>query len=108
MLDAIHKASEYVEGLDFKSFCSDEKTVDALLRKITVIGEAACHVPEEVQERYPELPWLEMRGIRNVIVHEYFQIGLAVLWKTVREDLPAIVPELERVLSERRLSDEDR
>ena len=100
MIDAIGKASEYIDGMSFEMFCKDEKTIDAVLRKITVIGEAARHVPEAVQKSHPDLPWLEMKGIRNVVVHEDFQVGLTVLWKTVKEDLPSILPGLRRILSD--------
>lgn len=68
------------------------------MRNLTVIGEAARSVPPDVEARHAELPWLEMRGIRNLVVHEYFGVDVAVLWQTVCEDLPALVPMLERAL----------
>jgi uncharacterized protein with HEPN domain len=68
------------------------------VRNLTVIGEAARSVPPDVEARHAELPWLEMRGIRNLVVHEYFGVDVAVLWQTVCEDLPALVPMLERAL----------
>lgn len=90
----------YTEGMDEASFAEDEKTVDAVLRNMTVIGEAARAVPLEVEKRYPNVPWEKMRGFRNVVVHEYFGVSVPLLWRTVRVNLPPLVPDLERILVE--------
>src|SRR5438132_10885843 len=65
-----------------------------------VIGEAARHVPEDVVAANPDLPWPEMRAMRNVVVHEHFGVAQETLWKTAREDLPALVERLRRLLAE--------
>ena len=72
------------------------------MRNITVIGEAAAHVPQVVIDRHPEVPWADMRGMRNVVVHEYFAVSHAALWGTISDDLPGLVPLLERVLADPR------
>jgi len=61
-----------------------------------VIGEAATHLPIEIQEQYKDIPWGMMKGIRNVVAHEYFGIDLKIVWKTVKEDLPALKKLLEK------------
>ena len=97
ILQAMAKIERFTTGMNLASFTSDEKTVDAVLRNIAVIGEAARHVPEDVQRRHPAVPSAEMRAIRNV-VHEYFGVSLPILWHTVNSDLPPLVPLLEEVL----------
>ena len=99
ILVAIERIQRYTDGMDLSSFSRDDRTVDAVVRNITVIGEAAGAVPEDVRWKYPELPWEEMRGIRNVIVHEYFGVSLPILWQTVTADLPPLIPLLKKILS---------
>jgi uncharacterized protein with HEPN domain len=98
ILDAITKIHKYTVGMNAKSFMADDKTVDAVIANITIIGEAASRVPPEVIEASPEIPWTVMRGIRNVVVHEYFGLNAQILWDTVQNDLPPLVPYLKRLL----------
>ena len=98
ILDAIGKIQAYVDGMDFKQFKADSRTVDAIVRNITIIGEAARHVPEGIVNRYKDIPWLEMQDIRNVVVHEYFGISLDILWETIQHDLPPLIEHLKRVI----------
>jgi uncharacterized protein with HEPN domain len=73
-------------------------TLDAVSRCFGIIGEAASHVPAEIAAAHPEIPWSAMRGMRNIIVHEYFGVTNETLWNTAREDLPGIVEPLRRLL----------
>ena len=66
--------------MTFEQFTKDNKTTDAVIRQITVIGEAATHIPEDIILQTPETPWRSIRGIRNVVVHEYFGINIQILW----------------------------
>jgi len=88
ILEAIDKIERYTHGLDFAAWQNDEKTVDAVIRNFEVIGEASSHLPIEIQEQYEDVPWGMMKGIRNILSHEYFGVDLEILWKTVKEDLP--------------------
>jgi uncharacterized protein with HEPN domain len=97
---AIERVQRYTEGLDLASFLKDEKTVDAVCFCYGVIGEAARHMPDDVVNAYPDLPWAEMRAMRNVVVHQYFGVTPETLWKTAREDLPALVDRLSRLLAD--------
>ena len=81
-------------------FCTDSKTIDAVVRNLIVIGEASRHIPESIEQRHPEVPWRTMRGIRNVVVHEYFGVDAEIVWETPRHDLPPLLPLLENVLRE--------
>jgi len=98
ILQAIAKIQKYTAGMGADGFAADSKTVDAVLRNITVIGEAASRVPPEVMQASPEVPWKVMRDIRNVVVHEYFGIKVRILWDTIQNDLPPLVPLLQRLL----------
>ncbi|HPE66818.1 MAG TPA: DUF86 domain-containing protein [Synergistales bacterium] len=88
----------YIEGMTFDDFVRDQRTMDAVVRRLTIIGEAAARVPELVCEKYRHIPWAEMRAMRNFIVHEYFGISEQILWETIQMDLPAIVGPLEALL----------
>lgn len=91
ILESINRVMRYTEGIDETSFSEDEKTVDAVLRNMTVIGEAARALPPEIEARYPNVPWGKMRGFRNVVVHEYFGVSVPILWQTVRTNLPPLL-----------------
>jgi uncharacterized protein with HEPN domain len=99
ILEAIDKMEHYTDGMDAESFAADPKTVDAVIRNLTIMGEAARMIPVELEAKYPEVPWEKMRGIRNVVVHEYFGVDMEIIWQTVRENLPPLVPILEAVLA---------
>jgi uncharacterized protein with HEPN domain len=72
---------------------------DAVVRRLEIIGEAAGRVSDETQEKYSHLPWFEMRGTRNKIIHEYDSIRLDIIWDIVHKDLPKLVKELEKIIS---------
>jgi uncharacterized protein with HEPN domain len=94
ILKAISSVATYTTGHTYESFIRDEKTVDAVILKLAVVGEAARHIPPEIQLRHPEIPWRKMQGLRNVIVHEYDRVNLEVIWNVVQQDLPPLVPLL--------------
>jgi len=84
--------------MTFDSFSRDQKTVDAVIRNIILIGEAARHIPGDVQERYPNVPWTDMQAMRNLVAHQYFGVDLAIVWDTVHEDVPALVTNMQEIL----------
>jgi len=100
IIEAAEAILEFTEGLDYESFVDDKKTVDASIRNFEVIGEAARHIPQELRTRYDDIPWTEMCAMRNILSHEYFGIDLSIIWKTIRTDLPLILPRLRTMLSE--------
>lgn len=99
ILDAAGRIKRYVEGRDLAAFVSDDLTLDAVSRCFGIIGEAATHIPKEVVAGHPEIPWADMRAMRNIVVHEYFGVTNETLWKTAREDLPTIVEPLRKLLA---------
>jgi uncharacterized protein with HEPN domain len=99
ILDAATRAQRYVGDMDLAAFEADDRTLDAVSRCFGIIGEAVARVPDDVIAAHPEIPWAEMRAMRNVVVHEYFGVTNETLWKTVREDLPPIIGPLRKLLS---------
>ena len=100
MLGAIEKIDRYAKSLSHSNFNEDEKTIDAVVRNLIIIGEAARLVPDEIIERYPGIAWKKIRGLRNLAVHEYFGIDADILWETTQHDLPPLASMLQRVLED--------
>jgi uncharacterized protein with HEPN domain len=100
ILHAIYAALDYTKGIKYQDFVNDRKTVDAVLLNLIVIGEAACNVPDEIVATYFDIPWRDMRDMRNFVIHEYFGVSDKILWDTVQNDLPPLVPLLKGILGE--------
>ena len=98
MLESAEKALQFVEGMKFEEFVEDEKTVYAVVRAIEIIGEAVKKVPADLRDTYSEVPWREISGTRDKLIHEYFGVNSSVVWQTVQEDLPALVKQLKNIL----------
>jgi len=98
IIAATEKVLRYTEGMDKAAFVADERTVDAVVRNLMVIGEAARCVPDDVVAANPQIPWARMRGMRNLVVHEYFGVDVDVLWDTVTGNLPGLLPLLRDLL----------
>ncbi len=98
MLQSIELIRAYTEEMIQSEFEADQKTIDAVLRNLEIIGEAARHVPEAIVNKYPDVPWDEMRAIRNIVIHEYFGVNLNIIWHTTQVNLPSIVDKLEEIL----------
>ncbi len=98
ILDAIAAIQKYSDNMNFQQFVSDRKTVDAVIRNLIIIGESASHIPEEIYREFPEIPWAEMRGMRNLVVHEYFGVNDKILWDTIQIDLPQLLKKLQNLI----------
>ena len=98
ILDAITAVQGYTEGMKFETFVSDRKTVDAVLRNLILIGEAASHIPDDFASEHSDIPWRDMRDMRNFVVHEYFGVSDRIIWETVQNDLPPLIPRLQQML----------
>lgn len=100
MIECIEKIVRYTKDMTIESFSANDLVVDAVVRNISIIGEAARYIPDEIIARYPELPWTEMRGMRNVVVHEYFGADAITIWDTAQFDLPPLLEKLKAMLAE--------
>ena len=98
IVEAIERIRQFTAGMDEPGFAGDQKTKDAVVRNFQVIGEAARHVPKEIQSSHPDIPWSVMIGMRHVLVHDYDTVDISTLWLTVQQDLPPLVPKLRRLL----------
>ena len=99
ILDAIAEIRKFTSDMDYASFKADDKSIRAVEMNFIIIGEAANQIPEEVEEKYPAIPWHLMRAMRNRIVHVYFEVDQKLMWDTIQTDLPPLIPELEKLLS---------
>jgi uncharacterized protein with HEPN domain len=86
--------------MNFDTFTGDDKTVFAVIRALEIVGEAAKRVPQDVRDRYPDVPWRSIAGMRDKLIHEYMVVNLAVVWKTATEDLPQLAPAIRNILLE--------
>ena len=88
--DAALNISQFIAGMKWAQFVQDQKTIYAVVRAFEIIGEAAKKVPPSVRKRHAKLPWKQMAGMRDKLIHEYFGVNHQVLWKTAQEDIPPL------------------
>lgn len=100
ILQAAQKAVAFLGGMSLQAFVADEKTAFAVVRALEIVCEAAKRIPQDVRDRYPEVPWRSMSGIRDKLIPDYVSVNLDVVWKTVTEDLPLLIPQVRRILDE--------
>jgi uncharacterized protein with HEPN domain len=103
ILNAAGLIREFIAGQDLTDFLSDSKTCFAVLHQLVVIGEAAKRLSAEYRANHPEIPWREMAGLRDVLVHHYDEIDLLEIWETVTGDLPGAVAAISRLVPPRDL-----
>ncbi len=97
ILTAIGKIIEYTKGYDYPSFKADNKTIDAVIRNFEILGEAAKNIPEDIKQKYNEVPWNEMYGLRNRISHAYFGVDHEIIWDIISNHLPKNKMQIEEI-----------
>ena len=90
--EAMVNTCAFVEGMEYSAYVKDVKTNMAVERAITIIGEAARNVPEEIRKRFPTIPWADMVGMRNFVTHAYFRVDRETVWKTITVVIPDLLP----------------
>lgn len=102
ILEGAQKAVGFAGDLSFENFVRDEKSLFAVVRALEIIGEAAGRIPKSVRDRSPDVPWQDMIGMRNIVIHEYFGVDAEVIWRTVKDDLPKLQAAIEKLLVDQR------
>ena len=101
--DILHAASKlrlYVDGLTLETFRKDERTIDAVIRNLEVIGEATKKIPQHIRSANPNVEWKQIAGLRDILIHEYFGIDVEIVWDIVQNHVPAYAEAIERILEE--------
>ena len=98
ILEAIIDISNFIEDLSFNEFTEDKKTINAVIRSLEIIGEASKKVSREIKDNNQNIPWKEMTGMRDKMIHGYFDLDLVTIWETVKNDIPPLKPLFENLL----------
>lgn len=98
--EAIEHIEDYLAKVSKDQFLKTPLLQDAVIRRLEVIGEASRNISEELRGRYPQVPWSQIVGLRNRIVHEYFGVDLEVIWEIVQHDLPSLKRQVEVIMRE--------
>ena len=98
IIESIEHIENYIEDMNLQGFSDDQRSQDAIIRRLGTIGEATTKLPIEVRNKYPEIPWNEIVGMRNLIIHEYFAIKLERIWDTIIRDLPKLKKVAKKIL----------
>jgi uncharacterized protein with HEPN domain len=98
IIGAMDKAMNFVKNISYEEFIQDDKTAFAVVRALEIIGEAVKNIPDDIRKNYPEIPWKDMAGMRDKVIHEYFGVKLSIVWIAVKEEIPPLKPIFEKIL----------
>ena len=98
ILQNMQDSEEFIRNMSYEQFLGDKRTFNAVVRSLEVMGEAAKNVPDEVRAKYPMVPWKEMAGMRDKVIHFYFGVDREAVWLAVHDRIPAVKPLIERIL----------
>lgn len=100
ILEAMEAIERFAEGIDFATFKNDDMRLSAVIRKFEIIGEAAKSVPEDIKQKYTSIPWRDMAGMKNRLIHFYFGVKYDLVWNTIKDVIPQVKPLINKVLEE--------
>lgn len=98
ILAAIESIEGFIAGMDLDTFRTDDKTTSAVMRKLEIIGEAVKQIPDEIRQKHSKVPWKEMAGMRDKLIHFYFGVDYHLVWKAITERLPQVKQEIRKIL----------
>lgn len=98
ILEAVRRVEKYTKGLTFENFSKSNLVVDGVVRNLEIIGEAVKNVPVQVKDKYPEVEWKKIAGLRDILAHEYFGIDLEVVWDIVKRKVPTLKTQISFIL----------
>lgn len=97
ILDALQQITEYTAGLDYEKFRSRRMVHDAVIRQFEIIGEATKNLSETFRNHYPAVPWKDLAGFRDKLIHQYFGVDLSLVWSSVVDDVPLLIREIKDI-----------
>jgi uncharacterized protein with HEPN domain len=100
ILDAIHRIEEYTQNIEYKDFIENHLIQDGVIRQIEIIGEAVKRLSNEIREKYTDVPWKDIVGMRNKLIHNYFGVDVDAVWETVKKDIPVLKKKLIGIKAE--------
>ncbi len=98
IISAIDSIQLFVGGITLNDLTNDDKTSSAVIRKFEIIGEATKHIPAELKEKHPDIPWKTMAGMRDRLIHAYFGIDYKLVWNIIRDELPQLKNKLQAII----------
>jgi len=107
IIEYMERAENHIKNFQLDQFLKDDKTCDAVIRCIEVIGEAAKNIPEEIRISYPSISWRDLAGMRDKIIHSYFTVDFNTVWLVVKEDIPKLKPMVKKVLEKMEETEQD-
>jgi uncharacterized protein with HEPN domain len=107
IIEYMERAENHIKNFQLDQFLKDDKTCDAVIRCIEVIGEATKNIPEEIRISYPSISWRDLAGMRDKIIHSYFTVDFETVWLVVKEDIPRLKPMVKKVLEKMEETEQD-